>query len=252
MSVRQLMDLSGKVALITGGSRGLGLQIAEALGEMGAAVAITARKPAELAEASDHLTRLGVKALPLVCDVSDPAAITPMVQELLDAWGQIDVLVNCAGATWGADAEDYPLEAWQKVINVNLTGNFLITQAVAKLSMIPRRKGRIVNVASICGLLGNDPKVMTAVAYNSSKGGVINMTRTLAAEWARYDITVNAIAPGFFPTKMTKGTIERVNCLLGRLGGDEDLKGVAVLLASDASAYMTGQVVVVDGGLSII
>ena len=252
MSVQSLLDLTGRVALVTGGSRGLGLQIAAGLGELGAKVAITARKSAELEEAAEQLRRQGIEVLPLVCDLSDTTAITPMVEQLLKAWGQIDILVNNAGTTWGAAAEDHPLEAWQKVINLNLTGTFLVTQAVGKLSMIPRRKGRIINIASVAGLLGNDPQVMSTLAYNTSKGGMVNMTRALASEWAQYQITVNAIAPGFFPTKMTKGAIERAECPLGRAGGEEDLKGTAVLLASDASAYMTGQVIAIDGGMSII
>ncbi len=252
MSVQSLLDLTGRVALVTGGSRGLGLQIAAGLGELGAKVAITARKSAELEEAAEQLRRQGIEVLPLVCDLSDTTAITPMVEQLLKAWGQIDILVNNAGTTWGAAAEDHPLEAWQKVINLNLTGTFLVTQAVGKLSMIPRRKGRIINIASVAGLLGNDPQVMSTLAYNTSKGGMVNMTRALASEWAQYHITVNAIAPGFFPTKMTTGAIERVECPLGRAGGEEDLKGTAVLLASDASAYMTGQVIAIDGGMSII
>ena len=252
MGVHSLLDLTGRVALITGGSRGLGLQIAEGLGEMGAKVVITARKPTELEEAAGHLRQQGTEVLPLVCDLSDPAAITPMVEQVLKVWGQIDILVNNAGTTWGSPAEEHPLEAWQKVINLNLTGTFLVTQAVGKLSMIPRSKGRIINIASVAGLLGNDPHVMSTLAYNTSKGGMVNMTRALAAEWSQYQITVNAIAPGFFPTKMTRGTIERVECPLGRAGGEEDLKGAAVLLASDASAYMTGQIIAVDGGLTIV
>ncbi len=252
MGVHSLLDLTERVALITGGSRGLGLQIAEGLGEMGAKVVITARKSAELEEAAGHLRHQGIEVLPLVCDLSDPVAITPMVEQVLNVWGQIDILVNNAGTTWGAPAEEHPLEAWQKVINLNLTGTFLVTQAVGKLSMISRSKGRIINIASVAGLLGNDPQVMSTLAYNTSKGGMVNMTRALAAEWAQYQITVNAIAPGFFPTKMTRGTIERVECPLGRAGGEEDLKGAAVLLASDASAYMTGQIIAVDGGMTIV
>ncbi len=259
MSVRELFDLTGRVALITGGSRGLGLQIAEALGEMGAKLAITARKSAELEEAAEHLRKQKIEVIPMVCDLSAPEKITPMVEEVLKKYGQIDILVNNAGATWGAPTADHPLEAWNKVINLNLTGAFLVTQAVGKLSMIPRGKGRIINVASIAGLKGNDPKMgMFTLAYNTSKGGMVNMTRALATEWAEHQITVNAIAPGFFPSKMTRGTLEksadliRSNNPLGRIGGDEDLKGLAVLMASDASAFMTGQIVAVDGGRTLI
>jgi len=259
MGVRQLFELSGQVALITGGSRGLGLQIADALGEMGARLVITARKMAELEEAAVHLRSQGIEVLPLVCDLSDTSAITPMVERALAEWGQIDILVNNAGATWGAAAAEHPLSAWQKVIDLNLTGTFLVTQAVGRLAMLPRRHGRVINVASIAGLKGNDPhEGMFTLAYNTTKGGMINMTRALAAEWAPHQITVNALAPGFFPSKMTRGTLEQSldkiikRNPLGRVGGDEDLKGVAVLLASDASAFITGQIIAVDGGRTSI
>ena len=255
MNVKKLFDLSGKTALITGGSRGLGLQMAEALGEMGARVAITARKAAELDEAKIHLKSLGIDALTVVNDLQQTNSVQPMVEQVLKSLGQIDVLVNNAGAAWGAPAEDHPLEAWYKIINLNLTAVFLMSQAVGKLSMIPRRYGRIINLASIAGLLGTDPRMMPTIAYNASKGGVINFTRSLAVEWAHHGITVNAIAPGVFPSKMSQGMIDKAEQIIldmtpmKRLGNDDDLKGLAVLLASDASAYITGQTVAVDGGL---
>jgi gluconate 5-dehydrogenase len=256
MSVKQLFDLGGRVALITGGSRGLGLQMGEALGELGAKLAITARKRDELDAAVAHLAKQGITAVPFVCDLGDPKAAGPMVDAVLKHFGQVDILVNNAGATWGAPTVDHPLEAWNKVVNLNLTGAFLVTQAVGKLSMIPRGKGRVVNIASIAGLRGHDPGMMATLAYNASKGGMVNMTRALASEWAHHGITVNAIAPGFFPSKMTKGTLEKAQAAieahtpLGRVGGPEDLKGVAALLASDASAYITGQIIAVDGGVT--
>ncbi len=255
MNVKKLFDLSGKTALITGGSRGLGLQMAEALGEMGARVAITARKAAELDEAKAHLKSLGIDALTVVNDLQQTNSVQPMVEQVLKSLGQIDVLVNNAGAAWGAPAEDHPLEAWYKIINLNLTAVFLMSQAVGKLSMIPRRYGRIINLASIAGLVGTDPRMMPTIAYNASKGGVINFTRSLAVEWAHHGITVNAIAPGVFPSKMSQGMIDKAEQIIldmtpmKRLGNDDDLKGLAVLLASDASAYITGQTVAVDGGL---
>ncbi|MFA5916183.1 MAG: SDR family oxidoreductase, partial [Burkholderiales bacterium] len=241
MSVKKLFDLSGKVALVTGGSRGLGLQIAEALGEMGAKLALTARKPDELAQAKEHLERMHLEVLTLPCDHSQAASIQPVVEKILKHYGQVDVLVNNAGTTWGAPAEEHPLDAWEKVMNLNVTGLFLTTQLVGKLSMIPRRYGRIVNVASIAGLLGNDARMQRSLAYNTSKGAVVNMTRALAAEWGQYNITVNAIAPGFFPSKMTKWILGQIGDAtiaqtpLARLGGEEDLKGVATLFASDAA-----------------
>ena len=255
MNVKKLFDLSGKTALITGGSRGLGLQMAEALGEMGARVAITARKAAELDEAKIHLKSLGIDALTVVNDLQQTNSVQPMVEQVLKSLGQIDVLVNNAGAAWGAPAEDHPLEAWYKIVNLNLTAVFLMSQAVGKLSMIPRRYGRIINLASIAGLVGTDPRMMPTIAYNASKGGVINFTRSLAVEWSHHGITVNAIAPGVFPSKMSQGMIDKAEQIIldmtpmKRLGNDDDLKGLAVLLASDASAYITGQTVAVDGGL---
>lgn len=254
MSIKKLLDLSGKTALITGGSRGLGLQMAEALGEMGAKVAITARKAAELEEASAHLSKMGIESLTVVNDLQLTDTVKPMVEDVLKAFGQIDILINNAGAAWGAPAEDHPLDAWHKIINLNLTAPFLVSQTVGKLSMIPRKYGKIINIASIAGLVGTEPGFMPTIAYNSSKGGVVNFTRSLGAEWARHNITVNAIAPGVFPSKMSKGMIDRAEQYImdqtpmKRLGGDEDLKGVTLLLASDASAYMTGQIIAVDGG----
>ena len=258
MSVKKLFNLSGKVALVTGGSRGLGLQIAEALGEMGARLALTARKPDELAQAKEHLERMHLEVLTLPCDHSQAASIQPVVEKIMKHYGQVDVLVNNAGTTWGAPAEEHPLEAWEKVMNLNVTGLFLTTQLVGKLSMIPRRYGRIVNIASIAGLLGNDMRLQRSLAYNTSKGAVVNLTRALAAEWGQYNITVNAIAPGFFPSKMTQWILGQIGDTtiaqtpLARLGGEEDLKGLATLFASDASAHITGQIVAVDGGASII
>ena len=259
MTVRQLFDLEGRAALVTGGSRGLGLQMAEALGELGAKVAITARKQQELDEAVAHLERLGTRAVALRCDLADKAAIAPMVEAAAKAIGPIDILVNNAGTSWGAAAEEHPLEAWEKVVDLNLTALFLVSQEVGRRCMIPRRRGKIVNVASILGLVGGgDPGRPGIVAYAASKGGVISFTRALAAEWAKYDINVNAIAPGLFPTKMTKGLIELLGdraatrAPLNRVGGAEDLKGVTALFASDACSFITGQVIAVDGGVTAI
>jgi NAD(P)-dependent dehydrogenase (short-subunit alcohol dehydrogenase family) len=257
MSVKKLLDLTGKIALVTGGSRGLGLQIAEALGEMGAKLALTARKAEELEQAREHLAMQNIEALALRCDLSQPEAIAPMLSKLLERLGKVDILVNNAGASWGAPAEDYPLEAWQKLVNLNLTGTFLVTQAVGKRSMIPNRYGRIVNVASIAGLRGNPVGMLKTLGYNTTKGGLVNFTRALAAEWGEYGITVNAIAPGFFPSKMSRGALEKIgdrivaSSPLHRLGNEEDLKGIVALLASDASRHITGQIVAVDGGASV-
>ena len=258
MSLKKLMNLSGQVAIVTGGSRGLGLQIAEALGEMGAALAITARKAAELEEARAHLAALGLEVLTIPSDLGKPETPAQIAAAVMQKHGRIDILINNAGATWGAAAEDHPLEAWQKLINLNLTGNFLLCQQVARASMIPRKRGRIVNIASVAGLGGNPPQMEGTIAYNTTKGGLVNFTRALAAEWGKYNITVNAICPGFFPSKMTQATLANHGKYfvemtpLGKLGGDEDLKGAAVLFASDAGAHITGQCLVVDGGAIVV
>ena len=255
MSLKKLFDLSGKGALVTGGSRGLGLQIAEALGEMGARVVISARKPDELQAAVSTLAAQQIDARWIAADASDPFSIERLANESRAHLGEIDILVNNAGATWGAPAEEHPLEAWDKVMNLNVRGIFLLTQAVGRSSMIPRRTGRVINVASIAGLSGNTPGTMNTIAYNTSKGALVNFTRTLAAEWGKYGITVNALAPGFFPSKMTKGVIKELGedtlarlAPLNRLGGNEDLKGAAVLFASDAGRHISGQILAVDGG----
>jgi gluconate 5-dehydrogenase len=258
VNVRQLFELNGRTALVTGGSRGLGLQIAEALGEMGAKIAISARKKDELDEAVAHLKKRQIDATAYVCDIGKREAIAPFTQEVLKKFGRVDILVNNAGATWGAPAEDHPLEAWDKLVNVNLTGVFVLTQIIGKQSMIPARWGRIINIASIAGLMGQDPRIVRTIAYNATKGGLVNFTRALAAEWGSHGITVNAICPGFFPSKMTKATLDTTGELVRdwtptkRLGNDEDLKGLAVLLASEASRHITGQAIAVDGGATVI
>ena len=258
MGVKQLLDLAGRTALVTGGSRGLGLQIAEALGEMGAKVAITARKKDELDSAVLHLKKKDISGTAFVCDIGKREAIEPLVDGVLKALGKVDILVNNAGATWGAPAEDHPLDAWDKLVNVNLSGAFLLTQLVAKRSMIPAKWGRIINVASIAGVLGQDPRFAPTAAYTATKHGLVGLTRQLAAEWGVHGITVNAICPGFFPSKMTRATIDTAGKLIKewtptrRLGNDEDLKGLAVLLASEASRHITGQAIGVDGGASAV
>ncbi|MFM0122913.1 MULTISPECIES: SDR family oxidoreductase [unclassified Paraburkholderia] len=257
MSVKDLFQLDGKVALITGGSRGLGLQMAEALGEMGCRVAITARKADELAEAKTHLQQLGIEVQTVVNDLQRFEGIPGLVDEVLGVHGRIDILVNNAGATWGAPAEDYPDEAWHKVMNLNVNAPFFLAREVGKRSMIPRRAGKIVNIASVAGLKGSPPG-MNTIAYNTSKAAAINFTRALAAEWGKYNINVNAICPGFFPSKMSAGLLGKLEDAivsrtpLQRLGGDEDLKGPIVFLASEASRHITGQEFAVDGGAIIV
>ncbi|MDE2564305.1 MAG: SDR family oxidoreductase [Burkholderiales bacterium] len=255
--VQKLFDLSGQIALVTGGSRGLGLQIAEALGEAGARLMLSARKAAELEAAVAHLAARGIASQFVAGDASDPAQVQQVVDETMRRCGRIDILVNNAGATWGAPAEDHPLEAWDKVMNLNIRSLFLFAQAVGRASMIPNRHGRIINVASIAGLGGSmDVKF---IAYGTSKGAAVNFTRTLAAEWGAYGITVNALAPGFFPSKMTKGVLAQfgveklaAGAPLKRIGDDDDLKGAALLFASAAGKHITGQILAVDGGVSSV
>jgi len=257
-NVRELFDLEGKTALVTGGSRGLGLQIAEALGEAGARVMLTSRKAEDLEESAAALKKKGIDAIWIAADASQPSEIVRVTQDAIARLGQVDILVNNAGATWGAAAEDHPLEAWDKVMNLNVRSIFLMSQAVGKHSMIPRRQGKIINVASIAGLAGNSAD-MTMVAYNTSKAAVVNFTRTLAGEWGKYNINVNALAPGMFPSKMTKGTFDRIgadvlaaHAPLLRVGDDDDLKGATLLFASRAGKHITGQVLPIDGGVSAI
>lgn len=256
--IQSLFDLTGRTALVTGGSRGLGLQIAEALGEAGARVVISARKTSELEAAVALLEERGVRAEWIAADSSQPAEVQRLADAAIETLGHVDILVNNAGATWGAPAEDHPLDAWDKVMNLNVRSIFLLSQAVGKASMIPRRRGRIINVASIAGLSGNTGG-MTTVAYNTSKAAVLNFTRALAGEWGVHGINVNALAPGFFPSKMTAGLLAhvgvdnmRAHAPLRRLGDDEDLKGAALLLASDAGKHITGQLIAVDGGVSAV
>ncbi len=257
-TVQQLFDLTGQVALVTGGSRGLGLQMAHALGEAGAKIMLSSRKAADLEQAAAELQDAGIDARWIAADCGNPQDIQRLAAETVERMGPIDILVNNAGATWGAPAEDHPLDAWDKVMNLNVRGYFLLSQAVAKSSMIPRGRGRIINIASIAGLAGN-PSEMRTIAYNTSKGAVVNFTRALAGEWGEHGITVNAICPGFFPSKMTHGLLAQLGAdnmaakaPLRRLGDDEDLKGLTLLYASDAGKHITGQWLAVDGGVSAI
>jgi gluconate 5-dehydrogenase len=253
-----LFDLSGRVAIVTGGSRGLGLQIAEALGEYGATVILTARKQAELDEAVAHLTALGIAADAFAGDFGTADGISGFVAWLAGTYDKADILVNNAGTSWGAPAEDYPIEGWNKVMALNLTGPFLLTQAIGKRWMIPAGRGRILNVASVEGLQGHHVDMGGMIAYSASKGGLVNFTRALAAEWGRYGITVNALAPGYFPSKLTAVILQRIEGMvidhtpLGKLGNDHDLKGAALLFASDAGGHITGQILAIDGGATVI
>jgi NAD(P)-dependent dehydrogenase (short-subunit alcohol dehydrogenase family) len=256
MTVRQLFELHGRVALITGGSRGLGLQMALALGEMGAKIAISARKAGELAEAKATLVANGIDTFTVVNDLSQPEQAIPLAEAVASHFGKIDILINNAGASWGAPAEQHPLAAWNKVMTLNATSIFSLSQAVANRCFIPQRSGNIIVVASTAGLriLGG----MKAVAYSASKAAALHLMRALAVEWGPYDVRVNAICPGFFPTKMSTELLKEIEASvvertpMGRLGNDTDLMGAAVYLASDASRHVTGQYIAVDGGATSI
>jgi NAD(P)-dependent dehydrogenase (short-subunit alcohol dehydrogenase family) len=257
-TVKQLFDLTGQTALVTGGSRGLGLQMAHALGEAGARLMLSSRKADDLQEAVAELKAAGIEADYIAADCGKEEDIRRLAQETVKKMGRIDILVNNAGATWGAAAEVHPVSAWDKVMNLNVRGYFILAQEVANLSMIPNGRGRILNVASIAGLAGNPPEMQT-IAYNTSKGAVVNFTKALAGEWGQHGITVNAICPGFFPSKMTYGLLEKMgaekmasHAPLRRLGDDEDLKGLTLLYASEAGKHITGQWLAVDGGVSAI
>ncbi|GHO86240.1 SDR family oxidoreductase [Dictyobacter formicarum] len=254
MSTLDLFRLDGKTAIITGGGRGLGQYFAQALSDAGANVVLCSRKLVACEEVQREIEANGGHALALACDVTKLSDVEHVVEATQEKFGAIDILVNNSGATWGAPAEDMPLEKFQQVIDVNIKGTFMMSQQVGR-SMIARGQGgKIINIASVAGLIGGNPKYMQVVGYHASKAAVINMTRDLATSWARYGITVNAIAPGWFPTRMSNALLERygeamlADIPLARFGRAEDIKGVMVFLASPAAAYMTGQTVVVDGG----
>ena len=252
VNVKELFDLTGRVAIVTGGSIGLGRQMAEGLCEMGASVVLCARKQERCQQAAEELQRLGNKAIALACDVKSQNSVREMVDATVDQFERIDILVNNAGISWGAPVETMRLDDWTKVIETNLTGTFLCAQAVGEV-MIRQRRGKIINIASVAGL-GGAPSELSAIGYHASKGGVIAFTKDLACKWASHNIQVNAIAPGWFPTHMSGRVLERHGELflshipMRRFGNEHDLKGAVVFLASGASDYVTGHTLVVDGG----
>jgi gluconate 5-dehydrogenase len=254
MSVKDLFDLSGMAALVTGGSRGLGLEMAMALGEAGAGVTITARRQQWLTSAEQALAAKGIACLARTCDVTQPDHVDAAIAATLERFGHLDILVNNAGISWGESAATMPIDKWRAVVETNVTGCFLMSRAAGAAMMRGGRGGAIVNVASIAGLVGTPADVLDAVGYSASKGAIISLTRDLAVKWARHGIRVNAIAPGFFETRMTTGVLERSRAAIerstpmGRIGQPGELRGAALFLSSPASSYMTGQVLVVDGG----
>jgi NAD(P)-dependent dehydrogenase (short-subunit alcohol dehydrogenase family) len=250
-----LFRLDGKTAVITGGGRGLGQYFAEALSDAGANVVLCSRKLAACEQVQQEIEARGGKALSLTCDVTQPSDAERIVEATQQHFGAIDILINNS-ATWGAPPEQMPLDKFDQVINVNIKGTFIMSQLVGKTMIARGQGGKIINIASIAGLVGGNPKYLQVAGYHASKGAIVNMTRDLATSWARYGITVNAIAPGWFPTRMSQGLIKQhekemlADIPLARFGKPDDLKGAIVFLASPAADYMTGQTIVIDGGIT--
>jgi NAD(P)-dependent dehydrogenase (short-subunit alcohol dehydrogenase family) len=253
MKIKEMFDLGGKVAIVTGGGRGIGLKMAEGLAEAGANIVLCSRKLENCQRGAEEIAPKGVKALALRCDVKSPRDIQSVVDATIKEFNRLDILVNNSGANWGAPPEDYPLEGWQKVMETNLTGVFLLCQIAGRV-MIRQKSGSIINIASIMGITGTESDAADAIAYSASKGALIAFTKDLAAKWAKHNIRVNALAPGWFPTDMTKWVLENhgkkllSHIPMGRFGEEDDLKGATVYLASEASRYVTGIVIPVDGG----
>jgi NAD(P)-dependent dehydrogenase (short-subunit alcohol dehydrogenase family) len=254
MNTLELFRLDGRTAIVTGGGRGLGRYMAEALSDAGANVVLCSRKIEPLEEVKDEIKACGGEAFAPECDVTEQESVEWVVKTAAETFGNVDVLVNNSGATWGAPPAEMPLDKFDQVIAVNVRGTFLMSQAVGRHMIERQSGGTIVNISSVAGLVGGNPNYMQTVGYNSSKGAIISMTRDLATSWAGHNITVNAIAPGWFPTRMSGALIEEFGermvggIPLGRFGNPKDLKGVVVFLASPAAAYITGQTLVVDGG----
>jgi NAD(P)-dependent dehydrogenase (short-subunit alcohol dehydrogenase family) len=253
MNIQELFSLKGKTAIITGGGRGLGQQIAIAYAEAGANVVVCSRNLDACQQFTQSLSENGVRSIAFKCDVANPDDIQLVVDETMKEFGRIDILVNNSGTSWGAPALEMPVDKWNKVMDINLRAVFLFSQAVGKI-MVEQKFGKIINIASIAGMGGQDPLVMDAIGYAASKGAVITLTKDLAVKLAPYNVHVNAIAPGFFPTKMAKAILDYSGEKIlertpaGRFGSNDDMKGPALFLASDASNYVYGHVLVVDGG----
>jgi len=252
-TVKELMSMEGRVSVVTGGATGIGFRMALGLAEAGSSVVIASRKLEACEQAAHEIEKTGAKALAVACDVTKPDQVEAMKDAVMQRFGRVDALVNNAGRAWVASPEEMPLERWQQVLDLNITGPFLCSQALGR-EMIKAKRGRIINIASIAGLVGRNPKAYNSIAYGASKGALVNFTRDLAVKWAQHDINVNCICPGFFVTPLNQKLYEKNKEVidrevpLGRTGGPDDLKGMAVLLASDASSFITGAIIPVDGG----
>ena len=255
MHIRELFDLTGKTAIVTGGSRGLGREMAEGLAEAGANLMLCARREEWLAPTLEEFRGRGFNAAGAICDVSKPEDVAKLVVKTVEAFNRIDVLINNAGISWGAMPEEMPLDRWRQVLDVNLTGCFLMAQAAGRI-MLEQRSGSIINITSVSGLTSSADGPYYA-GYVASKAGLIGLTRELAASWGRRGVRVNAIAPGFFHSRLADAVIDRYegdirdNNPIPRIGAEGELKGAAVFLASAASSYITGQTIIVDGGMTV-
>jgi gluconate 5-dehydrogenase len=256
VKVIDLFRLDGKVAIVTGGSMGLGFWMAEGLAEAGADVALCARDLKQCEEAAKAIAKIGVGSLAFRCDVTQPDEVKAFVDKTLSRFGHIDILINNAGYAWEAPFENLTMDKWNQTMAINVTGTFLCTQEAGK-HMIKQRSGKIISITSVAGMRAVDPELANSVHYAASKGAIVAMTRDLARKWCQHNITVNAIAPGYFSTKMAKYLIEHRHAQLmnaihmKRLGEKDDIKGIAVFLASASSDYITGQILCPDGGVSL-
>ena len=257
--MKNYFDLKGRVALVTGCSTGLGVQMAKALANQGASIVVVARRKEMIEAVAKEITdEFGVETLPIRCDITDTAMVDSLVDQVMEKFGKIDILINNAGTGAVAPAEDITDEQFANEINIDLFGSFRVARAVAKKAMIPAQYGRIINIASMYGLVGN--KIAPASPYHAAKGGVVNLTRALAAEWGKYGITVNSICPGYFWTPLTKETLDsdwfkeyaKGAIPMERYGKEGELDSTAIFLSSEASSYVNGVMIPVDGGYTCI